>query len=275
MVIWFDILSVVDSVSKYLESKDMLVDVAIDEVKRLTNFFEEYKETGFTQAMTVAKGIATEMEIDYVFNETCKTHRKNHAENVNESSPESVEESFRIHYFLHIVDQVIGLLKRIMFEQFQAYEDVFGFLFSSEKLNSLDDNHLKSCCGHLEFSLKHGKSCDVDGNDLFEEQKFLRGNLPKEKMTALEILNFIKELGLPNACIAYRILLTLPVTLASTENSFSKLKLLKSYLQLPISQEKLDGRDLISVENDLLENIDYEKFINDVATKIAIRNASH
>ncbi|VVA09991.1 PREDICTED: zinc finger MYM-type [Prunus dulcis] len=105
----------------------MLVDVAIDEVKRLTNFFEEYKETGFTQAMTVAKGIATEMEIDYVFNETCKTHRKNHAENVNESSPESVEESFRIHYFLHIVDQVIGLLKRIMFEQFQAYEDVFGF----------------------------------------------------------------------------------------------------------------------------------------------------
>ncbi|KAI5319815.1 hypothetical protein L3X38_039523 [Prunus dulcis] len=45
----------------------MLVDVAIDEVKRLINFFEEYKETGFTQAMTVAKGIATEMEIDYVF----------------------------------------------------------------------------------------------------------------------------------------------------------------------------------------------------------------
>lgn len=172
MIIWFDILSVVDSVSKYLESKDMLIDVAIDEVKRLINFFEEYKETGFTQAMTVAKGIATEMEIDYVFNETCKTCRKNHAANVNESSTESVEESFRIHYFLHIVDQVIGLLKR-MFEQFQAYEDVFGFLFSSEKLNSLDDNNLKSCCGHLEFSLKHGKSCDVDGNDLFEELKFL------------------------------------------------------------------------------------------------------
>ncbi|KAL6274162.1 hypothetical protein ACE6H2_024854 [Prunus campanulata] len=104
----------------------MVIDVAIDEVKRLINFFEEYKETGFTLAMTVAKGIATEMEIDYVFNETCKTRRKNHAENVNESSPESVEESFRIHYFLHVVDQVIGLLKR-MFEQFQVYEDVFGF----------------------------------------------------------------------------------------------------------------------------------------------------
>ncbi|CAL2274148.1 unnamed protein product [Prunus armeniaca] len=107
----------------------MLIDVAIDEVKRLINFFEEYKETGFTQAMTVAKGIATEMEIDYVFNETCKTRRKNHAANVNESSTESVEESFRIHYFLHIVDQVIGLLKR-MFEQFQAFAliDLLGRL---------------------------------------------------------------------------------------------------------------------------------------------------
>ena len=34
----------------------------------------------------------------------------------------------------------------------------------------------------------------------------------------------------PNTCIAYRILLTILVTIASAERSFSKLKLIKSYL---------------------------------------------
>ena len=34
----------------------------------------------------------------------------------------------------------------------------------------------------------------------------------------------------PNTCIALRILLTVPVTVASGERSFSKLKLIKTYL---------------------------------------------
>jgi hypothetical protein len=44
----------------------------------------------------------------------------------------------------------------------------------------------------------------------------VRDLIPKEKMGHIEILQFLKEHGcFPNATIAYRVLLTIPVTVAS------------------------------------------------------------
>ena len=54
----------------------------------------------------------------------------------------------------------------------------------------------------------------------------------------INILNYIKRLeSFPNACIVFRILLPIPVTVASAERSFSKLKLIKSYLRSIILQK--------------------------------------
>ena len=43
---------------------------------------------------------------------------------------------------LYIVDQAISSIES-RFEQFQIYENMFGFLFNFEKLKSLDDDSLK------------------------------------------------------------------------------------------------------------------------------------
>uniref|UniRef100_A0A8I6YAF7 HAT C-terminal dimerisation domain-containing protein n=1 Tax=Hordeum vulgare subsp. vulgare TaxID=112509 RepID=A0A8I6YAF7_HORVV len=69
----------------------------------------------------------------------------------------------------------------------------------------------------------------------------------------------------PNAIIAYRILLTILVTLATTERSFSKLKLLKSYLRSATTQERLNGLATIALEND--KKINYENIIEDFILK--------
>ena len=54
----------------------------------------------------------------------------------------------------------------------------------------------------------------------------------------INVLNYIKRLeSFPNACIAFRILLTIPVAVASAEISFSKLKLIKSYLRSTIHKK--------------------------------------
>jgi hypothetical protein len=52
-------------------------------------------------------------------------------------------------------------------------------------------------------------------------------------------------------------LLTIPVKVASAKRSFSKLKLSKSYLRSTISQERVNEFVILSIEQDLLENIEY------------------
>ena len=72
-----------------------------------------------------------------------------------------------------------------------------------------------------------------------------------------------------NTCIAYRILLTIPVIVAFVEISFSKLKLIKSYLRSTISQERLSGLAILSIENEILEELEYKNLISQFALQKA------
>ncbi|KAI9555023.1 hypothetical protein GHT06_020317 [Daphnia sinensis] len=71
----------------------------------------------------------------------------------------------------------------------------------------------------------------------------------------------------PNTVIALRILLTLPVSVAQGERSFSKLRLIKTYLRSLMGQEKLDGLAMISIEREIVENIDLNEAIEEFAQK--------
>ncbi|XP_050915352.1 uncharacterized protein LOC127130376 [Lathyrus oleraceus] len=221
IIIWFEILFAINSVSKLLQEKDMLIDVAMKNIKGLISYFEEYRETCFYKVLVNTKEIAVELNIATIFPQR--------------QVELSEEESFRVNYILYLVDQVVVSLNK-RFEQYQEYESIFGFLFTSHKLQSLDDATLKSCCSNFVQVLKHNEQSDIDGNEFFAELKLLREMLPEETIRLIDILLFLKGLDcFPNTVIAYRILLTIPVTVASAERSFSKLKLLKTYLRSTMS----------------------------------------
>ena len=61
--------------------------------------------------------------------------------------------------------------------------------------------------------------------------------------------------------------MTIPVTIASAERSFSKLKLLKSYLRSTMTQERLNDLAMIALESDILEKIDYKSIIEDLISR--------
>ena len=87
-------------------------------------------------------------------------------------------------------------------------------------------------------------------------------------MGSVEILKLLKRHDcFPNATIAFRVMLTIPVTLASTERSFSKFKLLKSYLYFTMTQEKLNNLAMVALESDMLEKIDYAPIVKDFISK--------
>ena len=138
----------------------------------------------------------------------------------------------------------------------------------SASLSQLDDDSLQKYCLKLEFFLKHDVYYDIDGLDLFSKLKVLKEILQIKEYTPINILNYIKMLdSFPNTCIAYRILLIIPITFASAERSVSKLKLIKSYLRSTMSQEKLSSLAILSIENEMLEELEYKNLISQFASQ--------
>lgn len=106
---------------------------------------------------------------------------------------------------------------------------------------------------------------------LAEEMDTLKTFLAPEIMSQpLKVLSFLHDMksavDFPNFWTALRILLTIPVTVASGERSFSKLKLIKTYLRSAMSQERLNGLAILSIENEVASQLDYSKLIDDFAS---------
>lgn len=71
----------------------------------------------------------------------------------------------------------------------------------------------------------------------------------------------------PNLWIALRIAVTLPVTIASAERSFSKLKLIKTYLRSTMSQERLSGLAIMSINHEVGKSLSYDEMIDHFASR--------
>lgn len=109
LIIWHDLLFVVNNVSKFLQTKDMQMDVAIKELESLLGFLKQYREIGYDQAKLQATTIAIEMDIEPVFIEKRRVQRKRQFDdNASDALSQSEEESFKINYFFYIVDQAIS-----------------------------------------------------------------------------------------------------------------------------------------------------------------------
>ena len=66
----------------------------------------------------------------------------------------------------------------------------------------------------------------------------------------------------PYITISLRIFLTLPVTVASAERSFSKLKLIKNHLRSLMGQQRLVDLVVMGIESDLTRKADFQELID-------------
>lgn len=83
---------------------------------------------------------------------------------------------------------------------------------------------------------------DIEPLNLSNELQIVQ-NILTTGMTPLDAVNYIERNNLfenvPNIIVCLRILLTLPITVASGERSFSKLKIIKNYLRSSMAQQRL------------------------------------
>ena len=128
----------------------------------------------------------------------------------------------------------------------------------------------KKNCLNLECFLTHETYSNIDGLNLFSELKILKEVLQINENSPINVLNYIKRLeSFPNACITFRILLTIHVTVAATERSFSKLKLIKSYLRSIMSQKRLSRLTILSIEKEMLAKLESKILISNFASQKA------
>lgn len=180
------------------------------------------------------------------------------------------EESFQ-NYFIDIVLSVAINAVEERFVALEKYNSNFSFLYNFADFdeNRRNGNLLRSC-KQLQTTLSNGELSDIDGEELFSEMTVV-AELVKNRsfVRVIDILNGIKNNAMenlvPNAVIAYRIFLTSPVSVATGERSFSKLKIIKNYLRNSMSQERLNGLAIISIEHEIAGSIQYEDIIEEFA----------
>ena len=123
--------------------------------------------------------------------------------------------------------------------------------------------------------VKSSKKSDIDSDEMSAElQRFVLILQKKRNLnlnTVQDFLNYLLKTHLfelyPNVYIALRILLTCPVTVASAERSFSKLKLIKTFNRTSMTDSRLSSLAMLSIENDCARFLDYDNVITAFANK--------
>ena len=168
------------------------------------------------------------------------------------------------------------------FKQLKNHVKLFGFINSFQDIPKKEiREHTSKLAAALtitttrqdaEGKIVTEKNKDVDGYMLAEELEALKTFLrPRIEPYALfeHLIENNKFTTFPNVFIALRIYLTMPITVASGERSFSKLKLIKTYLKSTVSQERLNSLSMLSIESEIAKAIDFENILNDFANKKA------
>ncbi|XP_055307311.1 uncharacterized protein LOC129571529 [Sitodiplosis mosellana] len=271
LVVWHNILSRINVISKMLQSQSLDIARCLELIANLTNTFNELRQNEgddnvIDEWFETAKQIRNKLNfeptaLDYMAIQERLAQRAE----MDELEVDNIAE-FKASYVYPILD--VALIKlEDRFKHLNEVETVFGFLFNLH-FTDISLSH----CQRLETKLTSTKdgSKDVDAEQLLDEIRSFQALISNGgEKSPLDFLNKIRACCLvpiyPNLTTALKIFLTLPVTIASAESSFSKLKLIKNYLRTSMSQDRLSNLSMISIESELLDSIPQETIIEKFA----------
>ncbi|XP_022873874.1 uncharacterized protein LOC111392707 [Olea europaea var. sylvestris] len=169
-------------------------------------------------------------------------------------------------------------VESLAIHELQNIEFLLGIVIWYRLLHAINNrirgatfSNLLNSCMNLDKYLEHDGCLNINGDDLCSKLQVLRCYLQSEATRAIEVLQYLKRLNVyfSNAYIAYKILLIIPVTVTSIEKGFSKLKLIKTYLRSTMSQERLNGLTMLSIEKEMVKQLNYSDLIDIFASIIA------
>lgn len=275
-VIWYEIISNVNIVSKLLQNVNLDFKCCTEAIQNLLSYLTKLRtqESSFNElinaAVDIAKDIGTETEFPSIDSIRTKRKKRQFSYEHNDETIVDPKLNFKYNFYYIVLDTSIESIN----ERFAAFNEInenFTFLYELKKIS---DNTLLKCCNdvHIKLQGDGNTNPNVNGVELYQEIKSIQSFL-NSNMTPIQILSYIYTNELielyPNLCILIRIYLTLPITVASGERNFSKLKLIKNYLRSSMSQERLTDLAMIAIEHEICENMNYHDIIQDFSYRKA------
>ncbi|XP_067144934.1 52 kDa repressor of the inhibitor of the protein kinase-like [Centruroides vittatus] len=261
--LWQPVLHEVNDAQKYLQTKGLDIRLCAQKVNALQMVLIEKREEWANGAVSYAKNMCEELSIS--MEPQRRITRRHIFYDGTRDANLSCENELRRKLFSSLNRIIVEIRER--FQQLQNLADKFAYLTPAILLDSDDTK-----C-NLDYV-----SAEIDEQDFKLERLRLRtfiaatGNENKLiNVNPLELLKFIVksklEDTLPNIIIMLRIFLTIVISNASCERSFSKLKLIKNYLRSTMSTLRLTNLAILSIEQKVCDVIDIDSAIKDFALK--------
>ncbi|KAL4721540.1 hypothetical protein ACJJTC_001076 [Scirpophaga incertulas] len=267
--VWYEILSRVNIISKLWQSVEIHLSIALEHLHTFCEWIKEYRETGFEKSLSDVRTFSERSSYDLPKEFRNKRVTKKKRMFDYESSDEPIQSPkirYQTDFFYAMIDSII-INMELKFTSFKQHLEDFGFLYNLSELKNMPQEQILKHCNDLHNVLRVGESSDFQPFELYEELNTMIPNLPIFIKDVKQLLSYITENSLkeiyPNIYIVIRILLTIPVSTASAERSFSKLKLIKNYLRNTMSQERLSALAVLSIESDLASRLNYDTIIKE------------
>lgn len=233
-------------------------------------------QNSFNSLLNESKDLAKKWGVTTVFKNSRRKITKRFFDELSQDERISDPESyFKVNVYYCCLDILISQTK----ERFQSLcnlSSIFEIL-QPEKLLSSSSEEILNASGKL--SAKYSKDISLN---LCDQLKALKTCLNSEIKKIYSIKELIELLlvkfnslasSFPEVITACFLFLTLPVTTATAERSFSKLKLIKNYLRTSMGQERLSDISLLSIEAETLEKLKSSSAINDLINQFADKKA--
>ena len=267
---WNTVLAKIDRVQKRLQDHTMNFHNAAQDIQALQGYFLENSDAICKNSLEEAKELCSTCDVQVERRQRKK--KKMPGETAEDVGLTAENEMLRL------MKSMIDKIHTEMGDRFislKKLDSSFGFLLDIKELMcTTNENSLKQRC----IFMGSFYDTDLDGLEMFSEimdcRMLLKTRADVKLSTPKDLLRFIVQYGddvFPNLRVGLQILLTVATSIASCERSFSKLKLILSYLRSSMGQERLSALALLSVEREVTDSINFEELIDKFAAAKARR----
>ncbi|XP_059436119.1 uncharacterized protein LOC132169046 [Corylus avellana] len=263
-----EIMGLTNMLCQSLQQKSLDILNAMSQVSTTQSLIQKMRDDGWEPLLTTVKSFCEENDIDIPDMNAHYTRARGRSCRQDEGSPTTMEHHFRVDIFTAAIDFQLQELKNRFNEQAvellilsvalspkDAYKSfkIDDICKLAEKFYPRDFTEQEKIC--LKFQLQH-YMLDVPKHQDFQNMstlsKLCRGLAVSEKSKIYPLIDRL-----------IRLVLTLPVSTATTERVFSAMKLVKTRLRTRMEDEFLADHLVVYIEKEIAKNFTSEMIMDE------------